>query len=894
MKLTHISVEGVGRFAQAVTVRDIAPGLNVLAAPNEAGKSTLFQAVRACVFEKHTAKHDEIRALAGGPAGAPVTIELGFEQGGAHYVARKSFLHAPRAILLKDGREIAAGRTADEMLHEILGLRPASGRSMDEGALGLLWVGQTQSFEPPQVDGQARDSISSAIEREVGDLAGGERARAMLKEVEERLKIFLTTTGAVARQGPLGRAETALQDVEARLAEETGLLAELERDIATLERLRRERDAHDAPGAEADLRARLAESAGALTQARAALEQMRGLAKDEELARRALEQAQAAFAEAQSRARRIDQTRATLAAAQEELVPLDAQAQECAQALAEIRAARETLDENDARLAAQDAHLRKLAAAAEAAAKTPALAARLAQLEALASEIEAATQARTGLQISNKTVRALEACEREAALLRDRLAAAAPQVEITPAPDARERFRIDDKSIEGPRAFALTQPLRVEAPGLGAISLSPPPQFGEDERTRLRELSETRVRLLETLNARDLAQARERLERAEALDRALATNHARLAAFDCAPADLAKTLSALRAQIVAAQASVRETLGADAQPDPRDIAAKREALEARRAQDRQERLRLQARESAQQELRADIAERRAAARTRLTDAQAALAADLAALPDETRAQTLAAAGAALGAARATHESSQLALEAARASAPDAQRLTDLEARAQRYGDALAEHQRRTRAIADEMSRIEGALSVRGGGGLGERVISRREERDLALAEVERLRAQVAALRRLRDVIAACYQEQREKLQTPLRRCLQPYLDDLFPQAQVTLDEAFRVESLTRAGAGEAFTQLSGGTREQIAVLVRLAMGALLQERGEEAPIILDDALVFCDDERIERMFDALNRAARRQQVIVLTCRTRGSRTLGGRSLRIEPLEAPLR
>ena len=42
------------------------------------------------------------------------------------------------------------------------------------------------------------------------------------------------------------------------------------------------------------------------------------------------------------------------------------------------------------------------------------------------------------------------------------------------------------------------------------------------------------------------------------------------------------------------------------------------------------------------------------------------------------------------------------------------------------------------------------------------------------------------------------------------------------------------------------------------------------------------------------MFDALNRAARRQQVIVLTCRTRGSRTLGGRSLRIEPLEAPLR
>ena len=74
----------------------------------------------------------------------------------------------------------------------------------------------------------------------------------------------------------------------------------------------------------------------------------------------------------------------------------------------------------------------------------------------------------------------------------------------------------------------------------------------------------------------------------------------------------------------------------------------------------------------------------------------------------------------------------------------------------------------------------------------------------------------------------------------------------------------------------------------------LAMGALLQERGEDAPIILDDALVFCDDDRIEQMFDALNRAAARQQVIVLTCRTRGFRSLGGRMLTIEPVTQGLR
>ena len=71
-----------------------------------------------------------------------------------------------------------------------------------------------------------------------------------------------------------------------------------------------------------------------------------------------------------------------------------------------------------------------------------------------------------------------------------------------------------------------------------------------------------------------------------------------------------------------------------------------------------------------------------------------------------------------------------------------------------------------------------------------------------------------------------------------------------------------------------------------AVLVRLAMGAMISEKGEDVPVILDDALVFSDDGRIERMFDAISRAGKNQQVIVLTCRARSFTSLGGRELRI--------
>ena len=86
---------------------------------------------------------------------------------------------------------------------------------------------------------------------------------------------------------------------------------------------------------------------------------------------------------------------------------------------------------------------------------------------------------------------------------------------------------------------------------------------------------------------------------------------------------------------------------------------------------------------------------------------------------------------------------------------------------------------------------------------------------------------------------------------------------------------------------ESFKWLSGGTQEQIAVLVRLAMGTMLAERGGNVPIILDDALVYCDDDRINLMFDALSRAGKHQQIIVLTCRLRSFASLGGHTLRVQ-------
>ncbi len=264
------------------------------------------------------------------------------------------------------------------------------------------------------------------------------------------------------------------------------------------------------------------------------------------------------------------------------------------------------------------------------------------------------------------------------------------------------------------------------------------------------------------------------------------------------------------------------------------------------------------------------------------------------LPDTDRDRLMQAADARVATATAEHGTKAAALEGQRSAAPSPEELERRATRVTRLEAALQNHEARRGTLDREIANLEGQIQSAGGDGLGERAEVLREERDLAARDVERHRGHVATLQLLRETIEACYQEQRDRLHAPLRRHLRPFLNDVFPQAELALGDGFAITGLHRAGRhgegpeAEMFERLSAGTQEQIAVLVRLAMGALICERGQEVPIVLDDALVFSDDGRIEQMFDALARAGRTQQVIVLTCRSRAFAALGGRSLSIVP------
>jgi hypothetical protein len=161
MKITSLTVEGAGGFGTPVSLQGLGDGVNILAAGNEAGKSTLFRAIRACLFERHTTNNRSVARLCTEGLALPLSVNLGFDHAGDSYSIQKCFVRSASASLRKKGVEIARGRQADEGLWEILGIAPGSGRSVDEAAFGLLWVEQGKSFSAPDVSGVA--SLSFGI-----------------------------------------------------------------------------------------------------------------------------------------------------------------------------------------------------------------------------------------------------------------------------------------------------------------------------------------------------------------------------------------------------------------------------------------------------------------------------------------------------------------------------------------------------------------------------------------------------------------------------------------------------------------------------------------------------------------------------------------------------------
>lgn len=190
-------------------------------------------------------------------------------------------------------------------------------------------------------------------------------------------------------------------------------------------------------------------------------------------------------------------------------------------------------------------------------------------------------------------------------------------------------------------------------------------------------------------------------------------------------------------------------------------------------------------------------------------------------------------------------------------------------------------------LKTEMSGLTAEIRTRSDDAVEEKWLETVGALNAASARVANCEKEVAILTRLRNALLTARSDARDAYLRPVLSELRPLLGLLFDDVSITFDEATLLpQKISRSGQEEDVERLSGGMREQLSVLTRLAFARLLAKAGRPAPVILDDALVYSDDDRIEKMFDALHRQARELQIIVFSCRQRAFQKLGGNILQM--------
>lgn len=171
--------------------------------------------------------------------------------------------------------------------------------------------------------------------------------------------------------------------------------------------------------------------------------------------------------------------------------------------------------------------------------------------------------------------------------------------------------------------------------------------------------------------------------------------------------------------------------------------------------------------------------------------------------------------------------------------------------------------------------------------------------DLAAAEsaVQRAEREQQSLRRralaakvLHQAMSEARSESRDALAEPLLRKMDEYGGSVFgPYTEFVMNSNLEIESRSNADGKFKVTELSGGAQEQLDILLRLAVAGVM-EGGQGAPVIIDDALGYSDEHRLRKMNNALSKAGRDMQVIVLTCdESRFDRVTGAEFLQIQDL-----
>ena len=889
MKIRWVEATNFRKFVGTVRVGGIGDGLNVLVGPNEMGKSTLMEAINGVVFEKAKAQTNRIESFRHLINGTVPEVSLGFDLEGKIWTLTKRFAGPAGKALLRclDGRRYE-GEEAEAELQRLLGFT-RGGRAAEPGIWGTLWVRQGRSFGDPALDEQARRTLHDCLETQVGAVTGGVRGQRIPKAIEEALEALVNL-----REAPRGRYKEVCEQFEAvreRIKTLEAKRVELFEEMERLASLKRELRNLDEDWSEEENTRQTVMARERRAEAERRAEEKKAARSAAELA---AERAKNARAEASKRAHLVAEIKRIEETVHDVQLRADTAEQVNGQA-AGARAAKEQilreLLKRQRQTAEAERRLHRIRDVISLGAEVDRYQAIITQLQQSQEEAERLGEQIGRIKATGAVLSRIEEAELELSASMAALDAVATSVTFSIEERAFERVTVNGEPLNALKVVhSVVDDLVIGIGDVGEITVRPQVQ--------------------------DRASLVDRIDRTErAMENALAE------AGTDAPAS-ARAAAGRRRELVYRLAALRKEIGRLTPGDQKSgLAPGINALRVRIKELRgrwEEEKRLLAvdalpdRATAEGELSSIAAE--VAKLARDIDAANADLVPLTKAADETR-TGFEALQRELAAEQRDLQTKREALAEGRKRTSDdllaaksdemertakvlqdgvtelerkvGETIADIDAQIKRLENAARTYRDEATRLRTEIAKSSGTITACEGDGVEEELDTACAEEFRLNRQVEDYKGEVGVLRLLSSTLRTAESEAKTRYLTPVITRVEPYLRVLLPGSDLVLDEDLHIASLKRHGLQEEFTRLSEGTQEQIAVLTRLAFAELLLDQGRPAAVILDDALVFSDDDRIERMFDIMTRAAERVQIIILTCRRRLFTRLGARMLNIE-------
>ena len=821
-------------------------GVVVVCGANEIGKSSMIEALDLLLESRDRSTKKEVKQVkpTNSDVGSEVSAEISC--GPYRFVYRKRFHKKCETELtvLTPRREQLTGDEAHERVRAMLA------ETVDND----LWRAQRvlQATSTAAVDLSGCDALSRALDVAAGDAAARSGTEPLLIErIDAEYGRYFTPTGR-----PTGEWATAiirLTDTEAAVAECVAEVAEVD------DRVRRHADLTEQV---AELSQQRAAAGPRLAAARADAERIFELTNQAREAKLIADAAAATSAAANAahngRLRlltEIESRTASVAAA-------EAQAQEAADARATAVAAAEAaagaveegvqlLAELQRRAESARRAVDQIAAREEA----DRLSGRLAKIAAIQLDRDRVCAELSSVAITEESLRRIENAAAAVDRISGQLALTSAAVEFTAIADLELATGDQRVSLPAGQSWSITAtgPTTVEVAGVLSARVTPGATT-LDVQAKYAAAQEEFTVALKAADVTDLVSARSADQSRRELQGCRAQLDATVAGL-CGD-DEADELRSRLAQ-----------LRADHPAEPDLLATDSAAARAAAATECEARRRTAAAVDAvlaESSTRAKVLQNGLdAQRAELNAATDRLAQERAEVSDEDLAS--AAEAGLKAAAGAERRVTELADELA-AAAPDAvaAELTAATEAADSLRDRYEDAARALREIGIE-------LSVFGSEGRQGKLDAAQTAREHAASQHSRIGSRARAAQLLRSVMTRHRDTTRQRYVEPYRTELQRLGRPVFgPTFEVDVDSDLCIRSRTLDGVTVPYESLSGGAKEQLGILARLA-GAALVAKEDSVPVVVDDALGFTDPDRLARMGQVFDTVGAHGQVIVLTC-----------------------